>query len=212
MELYGYWRSSAAYRVRIALYLKGLSFQAKSVHLVKDGGQQYQQEYVNLNPNQLVPTLIDGDLILNQSIAIIDYLDAQYPQIPLYPSNVAEKAKVQALSLDIACEIHPMNNLRVQQYLVNELAVNDQQKLAWLHHWMVIGFNAVEKTLVKTSGKYCYADNITLADICLIPQVYNALRFKLPMTDYPLISAIVERCNQIEAFIKALPENQQDAQ
>lgn len=212
MELYGYWRSSAAYRVRIALHLKNLAFESKSIHLVKDGGQQHQLEYVKLNPNHLVPILIDGDLVLNQSIAIIDYLDAQYPQIPLYPNDVAKKAKVQALALDIACEIHPVNNLRVQQYLVKELAVNDQQKLTWVHHWMAIGFSGVEKQLIKTSGKYCYGDNITVADICLVPQVYNALRFKLPMNDYPFISAIVDRCNTVEAFIKALPENQPDAQ
>jgi len=212
MELYGYWRSSAAYRVRIALHLKGVLFKTTSVHLIKDGGQQHQQEYVKLNPSHLVPTLIDGDLILNQSMAIIDYLEAKYPQAPLYPDNIIEKAKVQALALDIACEIHPLNNLRVQQYLVDELKVSDQQKLAWSHHWMRLGFTAVEKQLAETSGKYCFGDSVTLADICLVPQVYNAIRFKLPMSDYPLISTIVERCNKLDAFRNALPENQQDAQ
>jgi len=212
MELYGYWRSSAAYRVRIALHLKGLAFQTTSVHLVKDGGQQHQQEYVQLNPSHLVPTLIDGDLVLNQSIAIIEYLNEKYPQVPLYPSNIDIKAKVRALALDVACEIHPVNNLRVQQYLVDELQITEPQKLAWVHHWMAIGFTAIEKQLISTSGEYCFGDNITLADICLVPQVYNALRFKLPMHDYPLISEIVARCNKLDAFIKALPENQQDAQ
>lgn len=212
MQLYGYWRSSAAYRVRIALHVKEIAFQSKSIHLVQNGGQQHQADYVELNPTHLVPTLIDGEVVLNQSIAIINYLDERYPEISLYPKNIVEKAKVQALSLDIACEIHPLNNLRVQQYLVNDLAITTQQKLTWVEHWMALGFSAVEKQLAASAGLYCFGDKITLADICLIPQVYNAVRFNLDMSDYPLISAIVERCNQSPAFIKALPENQADAQ
>jgi len=212
MKLYGYWRSSAAYRVRIALYLKNIDFDSQSVHLIKEGGQQHHTDYTELNPSHLVPTLVDGDLVLSQSIAIIDYLDACYKQVPLYPENIVDKAKVQALALDIACEIHPVNNLRVQQYLVNELAVTDQQKLAWVQHWMDIGFTSIEKQLTKSAGLYCFGDQLTMADICLVPQVYNANRFGLTMSKYPLIEGICERCNKLDAFIKALPENQEDAQ
>jgi maleylacetoacetate isomerase/maleylpyruvate isomerase len=215
MKLFGYWRSSAAYRVRIALHLKNIDCESVSVHLVKNGGEQHSDEYIALNPTHLVPTLIDqtvdGELVLNQSMAILDYLDNQYSQSPLYPESIYDKAQVQAIALDIACEIHPVNNLRVQQYLVNKLGVNELDKSAWSHHWMGVGFAALEKKLEKVSGEYCYGDHITIADLCLVPQVYNANRFKVDMSSYPLINSIVERCNQIPAFIKAMPENQDDA-
>jgi len=212
MKLYGYWRSSAAYRVRIALHLKALTFESSSVHLVKNGGEQHQPEYVELNPSHLVPTLVDGDLVLNQSVAIIDYLEAKYPQQPLYPADMAAKAKVQAFALDIACEIHPLNNLRVQQYLTQTLSITDEEKRVGLHHWMALGFSAREKQLVQTAGQYCFGDQVTMADICLVPQVYNAKSFQLDMSPYPRLNRVVENCNQLEAFIKALPENQPDAQ
>ncbi|SEK38975.1 maleylacetoacetate isomerase [Colwellia chukchiensis] len=212
MKLYGYWRSSAAYRVRIALHLKGLAFESIAVHLVKDGGQQHQAAYTALNPSHLVPTLVDGDLVLNQSLAIIEYLDDKYPDIALYPQNAAEKAKVKALALDIACEIHPLNNLRVQQYLVNTLPLPESAKLTWSHHWMQQGFEAVEQQLAHSAGKYCFGDTITMADICLVPQVYNANRFKLDMTRFANIRRVVDNCNQQPAFIAALPENQDDAE
>mgnify|MGYP000154695258 CR=1 FL=1 len=213
MKLYGYWRSSAAYRVRIALYLKDIDFDSISVHLVKNGGEQHQEEYIKLNPNHLVPTLVDGDVTLNQSLAILDYLEAKFTQsLALYPSDIEQRAAVQALSLDIACEIHPINNLRVQQYLVNELGVSEADKLAWSHHWMASNFAVIEARLAKSAGKYCFGDDITIADLCLVPQVYNANRFKLDMTPYPTINAIVEQCNRQPAFIRALPENQADAQ
>jgi len=211
MKLYGYWRSSAAYRVRIALHLKNIAFESIAVHLVRNGGEQHSDEYVELNPAHLVPTLVDDELTLNQSVAIIDYLEAKYPEIALYPDNIVDKARVQALALDVACEIHPVNNLRVQQYLVRELGASESAKLAWSHHWMSNGFAAIEKTLTKTAGQYCFGDSISMADLCLVPQVYNANRFNIDMTPYPLINAIVERCNQLPAFIKALPENQPDA-
>jgi len=212
MKLYGYWRSSAAYRVRIALNLKKIACELIPVHLVKNGGEQHQEEYVELNPTHLVPTLVDGEVVLNQSMAIIDYLDNISPKSAFYPDDVAEKALVQSLALDIACEIHPVNNLRIQQYLANELDVDDQGKLKWTLHWMNTGFTALETRLRKTSGNYCYKDQITIIDLCLIPQVYNANRFGVDMSQYPIISAIVERCNQQPAFIAALPENQGDAQ
>jgi maleylacetoacetate isomerase/maleylpyruvate isomerase len=212
MKLYGYWRSSAAYRVRIALHLKAVDFETCAVHLVKNGGEQHKNDYIALNPNHLVPTLIDGDLVLTQSIAIIDYLDAKYPQVPLYPSDIVAKAKVQALALDVACEIHPLNNLRVQHYLTDNLNATDQQKNAWMHHWMSIGFRAIEEQLLHSAETYCFANTITMADICLVPQVYNAMRFKLDMTPYPTIMRVVDNCNLLTAFLKALPENQPDAQ
>ncbi len=212
MKLYGYWRSTAAYRVRIALHLKGICFESVSVHLVKDGGEQHASEYGELNPNHLVPTLVDGDFSLNQSLAIIDYLEQTDKRLALYPDNARDKAKVQALSLDIACEIHPLNNLRVQQYLGKTLEVAAEAKQAWLEHWMSVGFKAIETQLKGSAGLYCFADTVTVADICLVAQVYNAHRFKVDMSAYPLINQVVENCNKLSAFIKAAPENQPDAQ
>ena len=211
MKLYGYWRSTAAYRVRIALHLKAIEFERESVHLVKNGGEQHQEFYAQLNPNQLVPTLVDGDFSLNQSLAIIDYVDANYPGLSLYPDDAKTRAKVQALALDIACDIHPLNNLRIQQYLAGDMKVAVQAKSAWLDHWMTIGFNAIEKRLVQTAGCYCFQDQITVADICLVAQVYNAQRFNVDMSAYPYINRVVENCNKLEAFQLALPENQPDA-
>jgi maleylacetoacetate isomerase/maleylpyruvate isomerase len=211
MKLYGYWRSTAAYRVRIALHLKAIEFERESVHLVKNGGEQHQEFYAQLNPNQLVPTLVDGDFSLNQSLAIIDYVDANYPGLSLYPDDAKTRAKVQALALDIACDIHPLNNLRIQQYLAGDMKVAAQAKSAWLDHWMTIGFNAIEKRLVQTAGCYCFQDQITVADICLVAQVYNAHRFNVDMSAYPYINRVVENCNKLEAFQLALPENQPDA-
>ncbi|ALO35537.1 maleylacetoacetate isomerase [Colwellia sp. MT41] len=212
MKLYGYWRSTAAYRVRIALHLKDIPFESISIHLVKNGGEQHGREYSELNPNHLVPTLVDGDFSLNQSLAIIDYLDQSKPKHALYPSDAKAKAKVQALALDIACEVHPLNNLRVQQYLANSLNISAEAKQLWLEHWMSIGFKAIEKQLTISAGQYCFADTISVADICLVAQVYNAYRFKVDMSAYPLIKQVVENCNKLPAFIKALPENQADAQ
>ncbi|MBL4941361.1 MAG: maleylacetoacetate isomerase [Colwellia sp.] len=211
MKLYGYWRSTAAYRVRIALHLKSIDFESVSIHLVKNGGEQHHENYAAINPNQLVPTLVDGDFSLNQSLAIIDYLEASESGLSLYPDDKQARAKVQALALDIACEIHPLNNLRVQQYLANDLNLANEAKSAWIDHWMTIGFSAVEKLLVKTSGCYCFEDQITLADICLVAQVYNANRFNVDMSAYPYINRVVNNCNKLEAFQLALPENQADA-
>lgn len=212
MKLYGYWRSSAAYRVRIAMHLKGLVFESIPVHLVKEGGEQHKASYSEVNPTHLVPTLVDGDVRLHQSIAIIDYLDDKYPTTRVYPNDIVDKAKVKALALDIACEIHPLNNLRVQQYLGQEFSLQDVDKLTWSHHWMALGFKAIEAQLSSTSGDFCFGNSITMADICLVPQVYNANRFKLDMSDYPNIVKVAENCNKHAAFIAALPENQQDAQ
>lgn len=211
MKLYGYWRSSAAYRVRIAMHLKGITFESIPVHLVKDGGEQHSEDYVQMNPTHLVPTLVDGDLVLNQSLSILDYLDEVNTEAPLVFGDTKQRALIRALALDVACEVHPLNNLRVQQYLAGELAVCDEQKLAWTHHWMNVGFEAIEEKLTNTRGLYCFGDQISLADICLIPQVYNAVRFKLDMSKFPNIQEIVDNCNKLPAFIDALPENQADA-
>ncbi|PCI53048.1 MAG: maleylacetoacetate isomerase [Gammaproteobacteria bacterium] len=212
MKLYGYWRSTAAYRVRIALHLKGIRYESISVHLVEKGGEQHHDSYVEINPNHLVPTLTDGDFSLNQSLAIIDYLEATQLGLSLYPDNVQARAKVQALALDIACEIHPLNNLRVQQYLATDLKLKNEAKVAWVEHWMMIGFNAIEKQLAQSAGCYCFQDQITVADICLVAQVYNANRFKVDMSAYPYINRVVNNCNKLAAFQLALPENQEDAQ
>ncbi|WP_371189642.1 maleylacetoacetate isomerase [Thalassotalea maritima] len=211
MTLYGYWRSSAAYRVRIALNLKGIEHQHKSVHLVKDGGQQHSADYQTLNPNELVPTLDDDGFIVNQSLAIIDYLDEKHPQPALYPKDIKDKATVKALAYDIACDIHPLNNLRVLQYLSTELSVTDQQKTAWYQHWIQQGFNALEQQLAKTAGQFCFGDTVTVADLCLIPQIYNAKRFNVDLTPYPTLLKIDANCHQLAAFVEALPEHQIDA-
>ena len=212
MKLYGYWRSSAAYRVRIAMHLKGLVFESVPVHLIKDGGEQHKDTYTDLNPTHLVPTLVDEDIKLHQSIAIIEYLDEKFPTVAIYPENIVTKAKVKALALDVACEMHPVNNLRVQQYLVKSFSLPESDKLIWSHHWMNIGFTAIEKQLKLNAGQYCFGDNITMADICLVPQVYNANRFNLDMSKFPNICRVVDNCNKHPAFIAALPENQDDAQ
>lgn len=212
MKLFGYWRSSAAYRVRIALYLKGVPFENIPVHLVKNGGEQHSPEYVELNPTHLVPTLVDGELTLNQSLAILEYLDEKFPNEPLIHGDIGTRSLIKALSYDIACEIHPVNNLRIQQYLVKELGQSEDAKLSWSHHWMKTGFAAIEKKLEAHAGLYCFGDSITLADLCLVPQVYNANRFNVDMSAFPIINRIVEQCNTLPAFQQALPENQPDAQ
>lgn len=211
MKLYGYWRSSAAYRVRIALQWKQLSVEHIPVHLVQNGGEQHSAAYRQLNPSELVPTLVDDDVSVNQSLAIVEYLDEKHPDFPLLPSDLASRAIVRALALDIAADLHPLNNLRVLQYLTGPLALSEEQKLAWIHHWLHVGFQSLEQKLAQTSGRYCYQDQVTLADVCLVPQVYNALRFQLDMSDYPVIHRIYLQCQQLDAFQKAAPEQQADA-
>ncbi|PIW62362.1 maleylacetoacetate isomerase [Shewanella sp. CG12_big_fil_rev_8_21_14_0_65_47_15] len=215
MKLYGYWRSSAAYRVRIALNLKGISAEQLSVHLVRDGGEQHKAAYSALNPLELVPTLVVGDEedsdVLSQSLAIVEYLDELYPQTPLLPASALERAHVRAMALTIACEIHPLNNLRVLQYLTQTLGVDETAKNSWYHHWVASGFAALETLLVRHSGRYCFGDAITIADICLVPQVYNAQRFNVDLTPYPNIMRVWAECHQLAAFAEAAPERQADA-
>lgn len=216
LKLYGYWRSSAAYRIRIALNLKGLDADLLSVHLVKDGGEQHKADYAKLNPQELVPTLVDIDdsgneFVLSQSMAILEYLEDCYPQSALLPTEAKSKALVRSLALSIACEIHPLNNLKVLQYLAGEIGIADEAKSAWYHHWVHEGFGALEQQLEKYAGRFCFGDSVSLVDLCLIPQVYNAHRFKVDLTRYPNILRVTENCNQLDGFIQAMPENQFDA-
>lgn len=213
MKLYTYWRSTAAYRVRVALHYKGIDFESIPVHLVKEGGQQHADSYQSINPQSLVPTLETDHGNFNQSIAIIDYLESQYPDPSLYPSSIADKAYVQSLALQVACDIHPLNNLRVLKYLQSEMTVNGDQKNQWYQHWVALGFTAIEKQLQnsKIVGEFCYQDQLTIADICLVAQVYNAVRFQCDLSSYPLITRINENCLKLDYFQKAKPENQADA-
>ncbi|RUO81196.1 maleylacetoacetate isomerase [Idiomarina tyrosinivorans] len=212
MKLYGYWRSSASYRTRIALNLKGLGYDYEPVHLVKDGGQQKQPAYQQLNPAQLVPTLVDGDVVLNQSLAIIEYLNEEYPDPALLPTAAKDKALVRAMAYDVACELQPLTNLRVLQYLTGPLGLAEEQKIAWVKNWFATCFSGLEKRLQKHSGEYCFGDAVTLADVCLVPQMYNAERFQVDLSDYPLIATISQRLKALPAFAEAAPERQPDAQ
>lgn len=211
--LYDYWRSSAAYRVRIALNLKKLTYQQRSIHLVRGGGEQRQSTYAALNPQQLVPTLLHGELVLTQSMAIIEYLDEVFPQPSLLPDSAVQRAQCRALAQVIACDTHPLNNLRVLQYLTGPLGADDAQKMDWYRHWMAKGFSAFEALLTRygSARDYCLGMQPTLADCCLLPQVYNAIRFDCDLRPYPLIRQITEACEQHPAFAQAYPDKQPDA-
>lgn len=213
MKLYTYWRSSAAYRVRIALNLKGIEAELIPVHLVKDGGQQHAPDYTALNPQHLVPTFTDGDTVLTQSLAIVEYLDERQPEPALLPESAADRAWVRSLAQVIACDIHPIDNLRVLQYLAQELQVGDDAKKAWYRHWVIKGFDALEAMLAndERTGTFCYGARPGLADLCLVPQVYNARRFDIDLTPYPTIARIDAACQKLAAFKIAAPENQPDA-
>jgi maleylpyruvate isomerase len=215
MKLFGYWRSSAAYRVRIALNIKGLSAEHISVHLVRNGGEQHSPDYVALNPQHLVPTLVDtnemGEFSLSQSLAIMEYLDEKHPQVLLLPTNIEDRAIVRAMAQSIACEVHPLNNLRVLQYLVDEMGLDEAAKLKWYHHWIKQGFAAYEQMLVRYSGRYSFGDSVTMADLCLVPQVYNANRFNVPLDEFPHLLRVFNECQALPAFKNAAPEVQDDA-
>jgi maleylpyruvate isomerase len=211
MILYDYFRSSAAYRVRIALNLKGLSAERRFVHLRK--GEQRGSDYVRLNPQGLVPTLIAEDTPLTQSLAIIEYLDETHPEPALLPQGAVDRAWVRSIAQAIACDIHPIDNLRVLQYLDKTLNVDEAKRNEWYAHWIRLGFDAIEARLAdRAGGKFVYGDTPTLADICLVPQVANAGRVKLPMGPYPRISAINANCLAHPAFDAARPERQPDAE
>lgn len=212
IKLYTYWRSSSAYRVRIALNLKGLEYESMPVHLVKDGGQQHTENYRELNPQGLVPTLVDGGIALSQSIAIMEYLDEAYPDTySLLSVDTVARAKIRALALLVATDIQPLDNLRVLQYLKNEMEVSDEKKTQWYAHWIVEGFKAYE-ALLNDEDRFSFSDSVSMADVCLIPQIYNAERFDIDLSWFPNILKVKENCMQLEAFQNATPENQADAQ
>lgn len=212
--LHGYWRSSATYRVRIALNLKKIPYKYVPVHLVNQGGEQFLDEYTALNPAQLVPTLVNEaeDVMLNQSLSIIEYLDETHPDTcPLIPAHRVERARVRALAQDIACDMQPIMNLRVLNALRSGFQANDDDIKQWAQTWVKKGFDAIESRLQTQAGKYCFDFNVTMADVCLVPQVYNAIRFGTDMDKYPLIKKIYENCQDLEAFKQAAPEMQPDA-
>lgn len=215
LVLYSYWRSSAAYRVRIALNLKGLDYETRPVHLVRNGGEQHSADYRALNPQETVPCLLDGDRVLTQSLAIMEYLDEMYPaeEAALLPMDARGRAQVRALSLAVACDIHPLGNLRVLQHLETGLGASEEQRAAWSRYWIDLGFKALETMLDDSAatGRYCHGEQPGMADACLIPQVYNALRWKLPLDAYPTIARIHAACNELDAFQRAAPERQADA-
>lgn len=214
LKLYTYFRSSAAYRVRIALNLKGLEYTAIPLHLLRNGGEQHSADYVALNPLHLLPLLQDDSVSIPQSLAIIEYLEEAYPATPLLPATSSARARVRAITLSIACEMHPLNNLRVLNYLKAELAVDDARRDAWYRHWTTLGFTAIETMLTSDSNtrSYCHGDTPTLADCCLVPQVFNALRFKCSLDAFPTITRIYETCMQLPAFERAAPAAQPDAE
>lgn len=210
LKLYDYFRSSAAFRVRIALNLKGLDYQAIPVHLVKNGGEQHTADYRALNPQGLVPTLQDDDKVITQSLAIIEYLDETHPTPPLLSDDVYQRALIRSFALQIAADLHPLNNLRVLNYLTQELALSDEKKNQWYHHWIHQGLSALEKklTTLGTETEFCFGNTPTLADICLAPQMYNARRFNCNVDAFPTLVRIDTNCQQHPAFRQAWPKEQ----
>jgi maleylacetoacetate isomerase/maleylpyruvate isomerase len=214
VKLYSYFRSSAAYRVRIALNLKGLSYQTVPVHLTRGGGEQHAPGYRKLNPQGLVPVLEDGGRVLTQSLAIIEYLDEVHPQTPLLPKDPAARARVRALALAIACDLHPLNNTRVLNYLTGPMGLGDDAKQTWYRHWIAEGLGALEASLAsdRETGRFCHGGAPGLADCCLIPQLANAHRFKCDVSPYPTLLRIEKNCQALDAFQRAAPDKQPDAE
>ena len=219
-KLYSYFRSSAAFRVRIVLNLKAISYETIPVHLVKEGGQQFSIDYQKVNPQQLVPTLEvnsgSGSFVLSQSCAINEYLEEQFPSPALLPDTPKKRAQVRALVQMIACEIHPLNNLRVLRYLQGTLNIGDTEKSTWYHHWIERTFTPLEHQLEllnkSSSPNFAFEQTLSLADVTLIPQVYNALRFQFDLAPFPRIRRIYQHCMRLEAFKNAAPEQQADAE
>lgn len=214
LVLHGYWRSSASYRVRMALNLKGLDYEQRLVHLVRDGGQQHSEAYRKLNPQGQVPTLVHGECVLTQSPAILEYIEETFPDPALLPGDPVGRARVRALAAVIACDTHPVNNLRVLQYLTGTLGVDEAARLAWYRHWVNAGLDAFEAMLANSdgTGDCCHGDTPTLADCCLLPQVYNARRFDCDESGWPNIRRISAHLETIAAVDRAAPEKQPDAE
>ncbi|MFL9926229.1 maleylacetoacetate isomerase [Herbaspirillum lusitanum] len=211
--LYGYFRSSASYRVRIALHLKKLPFDTVPVHLLNQGGEQFKPDFSEMNPHSLVPVFEHDNAYLTQSLAILEYLEERCPMPSLLPGDPLQRARIRELSLAVACEIHPLNNLRVLRYLKHDLKVEEEAKNAWIQHWITLGFAALEKQIGsdKLRGHFCVGDAPTMADCCLIPQIFNARRFDVDMSPYPTLVAIEEACNSVPAFQLAHPSVQPDS-
>jgi maleylacetoacetate isomerase len=211
LRLYDYWRSSSAYRVRLALNLKGLDYEQVPVHLVRDGGEQNRPGYRRLNPLGLVPALVHGERLLVQSVAICEYLEEAFDAEPLLPRDVTGRARVRTIVQTICSEIQPLNNLSVMQYLKGEAGLDDDRYDAWYARWIARGFEAIESWLQEdASGRYCHGDRPGLADCFLVPQVYNAERFSCDLSPYPRIGEVTGRCRELEAFRNAAPERQAD--
>jgi maleylacetoacetate isomerase len=213
LQLYSYWRSSAAYRVRIGLNLKGLAYETLPVHLVRDGGEQHAAGYRDINPQELVPVLKHGDRVLSQSVAILEYLDETWPEPALLPATSRDRQRVRAIAMAVACDIHPLNNLRVLQYFDQTWNVPRPERDEWVRHWVVGGFTAIEAMLKDhpSTGEFCEGNIPGLADCCLVPQVYNARRFGVDIAAFPTIARIDAACLALPAFDAARPENQPDA-
>lgn len=214
MELYTYFRSSAAYRVRIALNIKQLEAEQRFVHLVRDGGEQHHPGFHKLNPQERVPVFVDGGKPISQSMAIIEYLEEIHPNPPLLPNDTADRAWVRSISNIIACDIHPLNNPSVTKYLEREFGMDEAARIRWYHQWMATGFRALEEILAKDPRvkTYSYGNKPSMADLFIVPQVYNANRFDLDMSPYPTISRINDACMKLDVFKRAAPENQRDAE
>ena len=204
MELYNYFRSSASYRVRIALALKGLEYDYKPVHLVRN--EQFNESYAAVSAARLVPLLRDGDAVLTQSLAIIEYLDETHPQPPLLPADALQRARVRALALDIACEIHPLNNLRVLRYLVHDLKLSEDDKNRWYRHWVETGLEVVERQLAAAPATYCHGIAPGLADCVLVPQIFNARRLDCRLDHVPHVMRVFDECMKLDAFERTRPE------
>ena len=215
LKLYDYWRSSACYRARIALNLKGLNYELVPVHLVRDGGEQHRPEFGAVNPQKLVPVLVDGRRVIRQSMAIIEYVDETYDgEMKLLPTTARDRARVRSLAMVVACDIHPLNNTRIMKYLERELGADEAARHRWIRHWIEEGFASFEQLVAghPSTGQFCEGDTPTLADICLVPQVYNARRFGVDLAPYPTIERIVAACLALDAFERARPENQPAAE
>ena len=209
MELYNYFRSSASYRVRIALALKGLAYDYLPVHLVRK--EHLAESYAAVSPSRLVPLLKDGDAWLTQSLAIIEYLDETHPQPPLLPADALGRARVRALAQDIACEIHPLNNLRVLRYLTHDMKLSEDDKNRWYRHWVETGLEVVERQLAASPSRFCHGDAPTLADCTLVPQIFNAQRFECRTAHVPQVMRVFEQCMRLDAFAKTQPSACPDA-
>ena len=214
LRLHTYWRSSAAYRVRIALALKGLAYESVPRHLLRDGGEQRSAEYLATNPQGLVPALEHDGHVVTQSLAICEYLEEIQPQPPLLPADPRGRASVRAMALAVACDIHPLNNLSVLQYLRGELGQGDESVTRWISHWIDRGFAALEQLIARHSdnGRYCFGDSVTLADVFLVPQVANSRRVQLDLAPYPRLAAVARHLESLPAFAAARPEAQPDAE